>query len=114
MGLATDGFTHFTRAGGAVPASLPPSRTTTVTYCTQQGTKLAMDLYAPPAGAARPAPAVLYVHGGGFVLGDRKPGGLGGGLANAIIGSLVIPFFLMPTIGSHGSRPWCFSDWASL
>jgi acetyl esterase/lipase len=26
---------------------------------------------------------VLYVHGGGFVLGDRTPGGLGGGLANA-------------------------------
>jgi acetyl esterase/lipase len=83
VGLATDGFTHFTRAGGAVPASLPPSRTTTVTYCTQQGTKLAMDLYAPPAEAARPAPAVLYVHGGGFVLGDRTLGGLGGGLANA-------------------------------
>ena len=83
VGLATDGFTTFTRAGGAVPASLPPSRTTTVTYCTQHGTKLAMDLYAPPAGAARPAPAVLYVHGGGFVLGDRKLGGLGGRLANA-------------------------------
>jgi acetyl esterase/lipase len=31
----------------------------------------------------RPGPAVLYVHGGGFVLGDRKLGGLGGGLANA-------------------------------
>jgi acetyl esterase/lipase len=83
VGLATDGFTSFTRAGGAVPASLPPSRTTTVTYCTQQGTKLAMDLYAPPAEAARPAPAVLYVHGGGFALGDRTLGGLGGGLANA-------------------------------
>jgi acetyl esterase/lipase len=83
VGLATDGFTAFTRAGGAVPASLPPGGTTTVTYCTQHRTTLAMDLYAPPAGAARPAPAVLYVHGGGFVLGDRKLGGLGGGLANA-------------------------------
>jgi acetyl esterase/lipase len=83
VGLATNGFTSFTRAGGAVPASLPAGGTATVTYCTQQGTKLAMDLYAPPAGVARPAPAVLYVHGGGFVLGDRKLGGLGGGLANA-------------------------------
>jgi acetyl esterase/lipase len=83
VGLATDGFTGFTRAGGAVPASLPPGGTATVTYCTQQGTRLAMDLYAPSAGAARPAPAVLYVHGGGFVLGDRTLGGLGGGLANA-------------------------------
>jgi acetyl esterase/lipase len=83
VGLATNGFTSFTRAGGAVPASLPAGGTATVTYCTQQGTKLAMDLYAPPAGVARPAPAVLYVHGGGFALGDRKAGGLGGGLANA-------------------------------
>ena len=83
VGLATNGFTSFTRAGGAVPASLPAGGTATVTYCTQQGTKLAMDLYVPPAGVARPAPAVLYVHGGGFVLGDRKLSGLGGGLANA-------------------------------
>jgi acetyl esterase/lipase len=83
VGLATDGFTTFTHAGGAVPDRLPPGGTATVTYCTQHGTKLAMDLSAPPAGAVRPAPAVLYVHGGGFVLGDRKLGGLGGGLANA-------------------------------
>ena len=84
VALATDGFTTFTRAGGAVPASLPPGGgTATVTYCTQQGTKLAMDLYTPPAAAPRPSPAVLYVHGGGFALGDRELGGLGGGLANA-------------------------------
>jgi acetyl esterase/lipase len=83
VGLATDGFTSFTGAGGPLPDRLPAGGTATVTYCTQQGTKLAMDLYAPPAGAVRPAPAVLYVHGGGFVLGDRKLGGLGGGLANA-------------------------------
>jgi acetyl esterase/lipase len=83
VGLASDGFTSFTRAGGALPDHLASASTTTVTYCTQQRTTLAMDLYAPPAAAARPAPAVLYVHGGGFVLGDRKPGGLGGGLANA-------------------------------
>jgi hypothetical protein len=83
VALATDGFTSVTRAGGPLPTRLPAGRMTTVTYCTQQGTKLAMDLYAPPAGAAQPAPAVLYVHGGGFALGDRKLGGLGGGLANA-------------------------------
>jgi acetyl esterase/lipase len=83
VGLATNGFTSFTGAGGPLPDRLPPGGTATVTYCTRQGAKLAMDLYAPPAGAVRPAPAVLYVHGGGFVLGDRKLGGLGGGLANA-------------------------------
>jgi acetyl esterase/lipase len=80
--LATDGFTGVTRAGGPLPAHPPAGTMTTVTYCTQHGSRLAMDVYQPPAGAARPAPAVLYVHGGGFVLGDRKPRGLGAALAN--------------------------------
>jgi acetyl esterase/lipase len=79
--LATDGFTTFTRAGGPLPAR-PSAGTTTVTYCTQHGTALAMDLYQPPAGAARPAPVALYVHGGGFALGDRRLRGLGARLAN--------------------------------
>jgi acetyl esterase/lipase len=82
VAFTTGGFTGST-GGGPLPAHLPPASTTTVTYCTQHQIKLAMDLYAPPAAAARPAPAVLYVHGGGFALGDRKLGGLGGGLANA-------------------------------
>jgi acetyl esterase/lipase len=82
VAFATDGFTASTRAGGAVPTSLPAGRVTTASYCTQHGTKLAMDVYEPPAGTARPAPAVLYVHGGGFVFGDRKPNGLGASLAN--------------------------------
>ena len=82
VAFATDGFTTFTRAGGPLPTSLPAGRMTTVSYCTQHGTKLAMDVYEPPAGAARPAPAVLYVHGGGFMFGDRKPNGLGASLVN--------------------------------
>ncbi|HEX6675443.1 MAG TPA: alpha/beta hydrolase [Actinomycetes bacterium] len=82
VAFATDGFTTFARAGGPVPDSPSPGTTTTVTYCTQQGTRLAMDLYQPPASAARPAPVALYVHGGGYALGDRKPHGLGAGLAN--------------------------------
>jgi acetyl esterase/lipase len=76
VAFATDGFTTVTHAGGSVPASLPAGRMTTVTYCRQQGVKLAMDVYEPVAGAARPAPAVLYVHGGGFVFGNRRPNGL--------------------------------------
>jgi acetyl esterase/lipase len=55
---------------------------TTVTYCTQHGSGLAMDVSQPPATAARPAPVALYVHGGGFTLGDRKLRGLGATLAN--------------------------------
>jgi acetyl esterase/lipase len=83
VALASDGFTSFTRAGGPLPASVPAGKLTTVTYCTQDGTPLAMDIYEPPAGAARPAPVALYVHGGGWVLGSRKlSGGLGTKIAN--------------------------------
>jgi acetyl esterase/lipase len=82
VSLATDGFTSVTRAGGPLPARLPAGTMTTVIYCTQDGTDLAMDLYQPPAGAARPAPVALYLHGGGLALGDRKPYGLGASLAN--------------------------------
>ncbi len=82
MAMATDGFTSFVRAGGPLPARPQPGTATTVTYCIQHGTRLAMDVYQPPAGAARPAPVVLYVHGGGFTLGDRRLGGGGLGLAN--------------------------------
>jgi acetyl esterase/lipase len=88
VAFATDGFTTFTRAGGPVPASLPAGTMTTVTYCAQHGTKLAMDVYEPAAGAARPAPAVLYVHGGGFVFGDRKPSGLLANHAGALLPQL--------------------------
>jgi acetyl esterase/lipase len=82
MDLATDGFTTFTRAGGPLPAGPQPGTMTTLTYCTQHGTGLAMDVHQPPAGAARPAPVALYVHGGGFTLGNRRLGGQGGSLAN--------------------------------
>jgi acetyl esterase/lipase len=82
VALATDGFTTLTRAGGPLPARPRPGTVTTVTYCTQHGSDLAMDVSQPPSGAARPAPAALYVHGGGFTLGDRKLTGLGASLAN--------------------------------
>lgn len=82
VAFATNGFSTVTQAGGPVPASMPAGTATTVTYCTQDGTRLAMDVYEPAAGAPRPAPVALYVHGGGFVLGNRKPTGLGAGLAD--------------------------------
>lgn len=51
--------------------SAPPGQTTTLAYCRPGGNPLAMDLTEPAAGAARPAPAVFYIHGGEGLLGDR-------------------------------------------
>jgi len=48
----------------------------TVEYCRPGGVPLAMDLYRPP-DRGRPAPVALFLHGGGLVLGNRKPAGPG-------------------------------------
>jgi acetyl esterase/lipase len=56
-------------------------RTSTLTYCSPGGSPLAMDVAEPDGRFARPAPTVLYVHGGGWVLGDRQPQGFGANLA---------------------------------
>lgn len=48
----------------------------TVEYCRPDGVPLAMDL-ARPRASGRPAPVALYLHGGGFVFGNRKPTGPG-------------------------------------
>jgi acetyl esterase/lipase len=40
-----------------------------VTYCTIDNTSLKMDLYFPDTGG--PWPAVVYVHGGGWIQGDK-------------------------------------------
>jgi acetyl esterase/lipase len=42
-----------------------------VTYCTANGVQLKMDVYFPQLVGGRPAPAVLYVHGGGWVAGSK-------------------------------------------
>lgn len=44
-----------------------------ITYCTRDGVDLAMDVYYPRV-MERPAPAVVYVHGGGWRLGDKEKG----------------------------------------
>lgn len=89
-------------AGGAIAAPddtwLPggaaitpaPGRTTTLTYCSPSGVPMAMDVTEPAASAVRPAPAVLYVHGGGWFEGDRQPSGLGAMLAGQD-GALFLP-----------------------
>src|SRR4051794_6774832 len=42
-----------------------------VTYRQADGLRLALDAFVPDA--AGPTPAVIYVHGGGFVTGDKRP-----------------------------------------
>ncbi|WP_091297271.1 alpha/beta hydrolase [Amycolatopsis xylanica] len=79
---ASDGFTGTGVPGDAVLASaLPAGQMSTVEYCRPQGVPLPMDLHMPAATAGRPAPVVLYVHGGEFVLGGRKATGPGAWLA---------------------------------
>jgi acetyl esterase/lipase len=44
-----------------------------VTYCTVDGIELKMDVYFPSEMSA-PAPAAVYVHGGGWRSGDKRSG----------------------------------------
>lgn len=43
-----------------------------VQYCVAGRVPLRMDVYAPRDAAPRPRPLVIYVHGGGFVSGDKN------------------------------------------
>jgi acetyl esterase/lipase len=65
-------------------------RTTTLMYCSPGGMPRGMDVTEPAASAARPAPATLYVHGGGWILGDRQVSGPGANLAGQD-GALFVP-----------------------
>lgn len=84
-------MTLLVAACGGVAATAPsateaPSRTAspppvskgaiqTVTYCTDGGKALAMDISFPSPRPTAPAPAVIYVHGGGWEHGSRLGGG---------------------------------------
>lgn len=59
-------------------------RPATLTYCRPRGNPLTMDIYPPASGQTldAPVPVVVYVHGGGLVLGNRQTAGLGAALAN--------------------------------
>lgn len=43
----------------------------TITYTTIAGRPLNLDIY-PVAAANRPAPAIVYIHGGGWMYGDKR------------------------------------------
>ena len=59
-------------AGSAYGAQGPDVKREIV-YCSHQGETPAMDIYYPDS-ADRPAPAVLYIHGGGWYSGDKASG----------------------------------------
>jgi acetyl esterase/lipase len=56
----------------STPISVPAGQTATLTYCdSANGSPLAMDISEPSAQAARPAPMVIYIHGGETLQGSR-------------------------------------------
>jgi acetyl esterase/lipase len=63
-------------------AALPWQRGT-IEYCRPDGIPLPMDVYPPARSDSRPAPVAVYIHGGGFLLGNRAANGLGALLANS-------------------------------
>jgi acetyl esterase/lipase len=81
---ASDGLAGAGFPGGTVgPRALPAGAKSTVEYCRPDGIRLAMDIYTPAAPQTRhPAPVVLYIHGGGMVLGDRQLTGFGTTIAS--------------------------------
>lgn len=50
----------------------PGSALINVTYCHAGTVSLLLDLYYPPANYTGPYPLVLYIHGGGWRLGDKS------------------------------------------
>ena len=47
-----------------------------VVYAEVEGRRLKLDVYRPACDAAHPLPAVVHVHGGGWVFGSRRVQGL--------------------------------------
>ena len=45
-----------------------------ITYCKVGATDLRMDAYIPTKPAARPFPALIYIHGGAWITGDKDSG----------------------------------------
>lgn len=46
-----------------------------MTYCRPVGTELKLDLFFPAPSASDRAPAALFLHGGGWVSGDKRESG---------------------------------------
>jgi len=56
----------------STPVSVASGQTATLSYCNSStGSPLAMDISEPSAQAPRPAPMVIYIHGGETLVGSR-------------------------------------------
>lgn len=88
------------------PASAPAGQTTTLDYCSSDGSPLAMDVTEPPAQAARPAPVVFYIHGGEALQGSRllDDGSLDGAYFSRLRAELVRRGFVVGSI-DYGLAP---------
>lgn len=42
-----------------------------IAYCSAEGVQLKMDIYPPESANSKPVPAIIYVHGGGWMKGDK-------------------------------------------
>ncbi|MFD1047697.1 alpha/beta hydrolase fold domain-containing protein, partial [Kibdelosporangium lantanae] len=102
-------------AGAGLPARLSTVHNgTNVEYCRPDGVPLPMDIYTP-AQPRSSAPVAVYVHGGGFMLGDQESDGLGASLANSP-GALFAPLrdrltasgFVVASVGYRlaSASPW--------
>lgn len=60
-------------AAGAVQET-KPVEVRTLTYASRAGTDLVLDLYVPPTPVRRPAPVIVFLHGGGWSGGTRTTG----------------------------------------
>ena len=68
-----DGAAEAGAAAGAVrPGRMAPDERGSA-YCVLDGVPVKLDFYRP-AGTSGPAPAVIYIHGGGWVQGNRASG----------------------------------------
>ncbi len=61
----------------SAPVSAPLGGTTTLAYCSPNGSPLAMDLTMPAATADRPVPVVVNTRSAGWFYADRQTAGFG-------------------------------------
>ncbi len=74
-----------------------------ITYCTPDKTAVKLDLYRSRAASTRPAPAVVYVHGGAWMGGDKS-----GGEGSIQIPELAMRGFVVVAVNYRLAPNWKF------